>query len=106
MSGERRCRRFSCLPSQREGWKRGARKARGEQNVRQDQKSERSGWAGRRRSMLDGVCVGVQGRLTSGLHYRRKAQWGSADLSSKYKGVVVAPAREQVIQNKWRYSRV
>lgn len=40
------------------------------------------------------VC-GSAGRLTSGLHYKRKALWGSTDLRSKYKGVAVAPARNE-----------
>lgn len=38
------------------------------------------------------VC-GSAGPLTSGLHYKRKALRGSAELSSKHKGVAVAPAR-------------
>lgn len=41
------------------------------------------------------VC-GSAGRLTSGLHYKRKAPRGSADLSSKYKGVAVVPARSEL----------
>lgn len=40
------------------------------------------------------VC-GSAGRLTTGLNYKEKALWGSADLSRKYKGVVVVPARSE-----------
>ena len=52
-------------------------------------------WAGSGRGggMWMSVCVGVRGRLTSGLHYKRQAQWGSADLSSEHKGA--APERNK-----------
>lgn len=40
------------------------------------------------------VC-GSTGRLTSGLHYKRKALWGS-DPSSAHKGAVVIQARNKL----------
>lgn len=93
MSKERRCGRFRLHPSQKEGQKRGVKKER-RAKCRQDQKSQSLGWVWERESMWMSVC-GSAGRLTSGLHYKRKAQWGSADLSSKYKGVFVVPARNE-----------
>ena len=76
MSGERRCRRFSRLPSQREGWKRGARKARGEQNVRQDQKSERSGWAWEKAKHVGWSVCGSAGATDQWVTLQKKSTVG------------------------------
>lgn len=81
------------LLSQTEGQMKGVRRDR-RANYRQDQKIECLGWVWERESMWKSLC-GSAGRLTSGLHYKRKALWGFADLSSKYKGVAVAPARSK-----------
>lgn len=49
------------------------------------------------------VC-GSTGRLTSGLHYKRKALWGS-DPSSAYKGAVVAQARNKLYKTSGERTR-
>jgi len=85
--------RLRLLLNQEEGQKRGVQKERSTK-CRQDQKSRCLRWVWEKESMWMSVC-GSAGQLTSGLHYKRKAPWGSADLSSKYKGVVVVPARSE-----------
>lgn len=75
-----------------EGKRRGVKKEGDEKN--EDQTSGWLGWAVQKGSMWSSVR-GSTGGLTNGLHYKRKARWGS-DPTGTCEGAAVVPAR-----NKW-----
>lgn len=101
-SRKKRCGRFLRLLSQKEGQRRGGNKERRAKS-RRDQKSRSLGWAWEKETMWVSVC-GSAGRLTSGLHYKRKAPWGS-DPSSAYKGAVVVQARNKLYKTSGEHTQ-
>lgn len=101
-SRKKRCGRFLRLLSQKEGHRRGGNKERRAKS-RRDQKSRCLGWAWEKETMWVSVC-GSAGRLTSGLHYKRKALWGS-DPSSEDKGAVVVQAKNKLYKTSGEHTR-